>query len=365
MMKKFKKIAAMAASMLVLASGMTALNSNAIYCAFNGDRYQEELERINNECVGYNSYPELCEIIQELQYNNSDWFDPNGRVVNVWLNTNIYDEQRDDFIVDFAPMDKFFIYVDVLDKENITPEMLKQEIIDSVDLSGMIDYITTDSQMSYDAENRTWFKGSTILVSIKFSTENHDENYLKCKEITSLLKEKYDVKESKAQIDIHEFYRGYYCCNYDFGNPNEEEIKKINESFTQNGFNVHLEKKTHPFSGKEYYDIAIENLENITELEKYEIAAFIYRNYEKNIYGYYQTTGSMPQTIDLLNLSGDTDCDGKVNINDAILVMQSIANPDKYKISEQGKANADIDGNGITLSDALAIQEMAASHLYD
>lgn len=64
-------------------------------------------------------------------------------------------------------------------------------------------------------------------------------------------------------------------------------------------------------------------------------------------------------------LSGDTDCDGKVNINDAVFVMQSIANPDKYKISEQGKANADIDGNGITLSDAIAIQEMAASHLYD
>ena len=64
-------------------------------------------------------------------------------------------------------------------------------------------------------------------------------------------------------------------------------------------------------------------------------------------------------------LSGDVDCDSKVNINDAVFVMQSIANPDKYKISEQGKANADIDGNGITLSDAIAIQEMAASHLYD
>ena len=63
-------------------------------------------------------------------------------------------------------------------------------------------------------------------------------------------------------------------------------------------------------------------------------------------------------------LSGDVDCDSKVNINDAVFVMQSIANPDKYKISEQGKANADIDGNGITLSDAIAIQEMAASHLY-
>ncbi|MBO5104161.1 MAG: dockerin type I repeat-containing protein [Ruminococcus sp.] len=64
-------------------------------------------------------------------------------------------------------------------------------------------------------------------------------------------------------------------------------------------------------------------------------------------------------------LSGDTDCDGKVNINDAVFVMQSIANPDKYQLSEQGKANADIDGNGLTLSDAVTIQEMAASHLYD
>lgn len=63
-------------------------------------------------------------------------------------------------------------------------------------------------------------------------------------------------------------------------------------------------------------------------------------------------------------LSGDADCDGKVNINDAVFVMQSIANPDKYQLSWQGKANADIDGNGITLSDAIAIQEMAASHLY-
>ena len=64
-------------------------------------------------------------------------------------------------------------------------------------------------------------------------------------------------------------------------------------------------------------------------------------------------------------LSGDTDCDDKVNINDAVFVMQSIANPDKYQLSWQGKANADIDGNGITLSDAVTIQEMAASHLYD
>ena len=81
----------------------------------------------------------------------------------------------------------------------------------------------------------------------------------------------------------------------------------------------------------------------------------------------YLNVTDVVNTLPEPTLSGDTDCDGKVNINDAVFVMQSIANPDKYKISEQGKANADVvgDGNGITLSDAIAIQEMAASHLYD
>ena len=55
---------------------------------------------------------------------------------------------------------------------------------------------------------------------------------------------------------------------------------------------------------------------------------------------------------------GDADEDGAVNINDAVFIMQSIANPDKYKLSEQGRLNADVvdNGGGITNADALAIQ---------
>lgn len=55
---------------------------------------------------------------------------------------------------------------------------------------------------------------------------------------------------------------------------------------------------------------------------------------------------------------GDADESGDVNINDAVLIMQSIANPDKYELTAQGKINADVvdTGNGITNSDALAIQ---------
>ena len=40
--------------------------------------------------------------------------------------------------------------------------------------------------------------------------------------------------------------------------------------------------------------------------------------------------------------------------------MQSISNPSKYKLNEQGNKNADCAGNGdgITNTDALAIQKL-------
>ncbi|MDE6665988.1 MAG: glycoside hydrolase, partial [Ruminococcus sp.] len=55
---------------------------------------------------------------------------------------------------------------------------------------------------------------------------------------------------------------------------------------------------------------------------------------------------------------GDTNEDGEVNISDAVLIMQSIANPEEFKITEQGKLNGDVynTGDGITNNDALIIQ---------
>ena len=56
---------------------------------------------------------------------------------------------------------------------------------------------------------------------------------------------------------------------------------------------------------------------------------------------------------------GDTNCDGNVDLADAILIMQSLANPDKYVVSPQGKTNGDVDWSvkGLTANDALTIQE--------
>ena len=58
-------------------------------------------------------------------------------------------------------------------------------------------------------------------------------------------------------------------------------------------------------------------------------------------------------------LPGDANNDGDVNMADAVIIMQSLANPNKYTLSAQGEANGDVSGNndGITNKDALAIQK--------
>ena len=64
---------------------------------------------------------------------------------------------------------------------------------------------------------------------------------------------------------------------------------------------------------------------------------------------------------------GDANCDGEVDMSDVVLIMQSLANPNKFglegtdknHITEQGQLNGDVDtsAKGITANDALRIQE--------
>jgi hypothetical protein len=68
-----------------------------------------------------------------------------------------------------------------------------------------------------------------------------------------------------------------------------------------------------------------------------------------------------------VTLWGDANCDGGVDMSDIVLIMQSLANPNKYglngsdktAITKQGLANADVDSTvkGVTAGDALRIQE--------
>ena len=79
------------------------------------------------------------------------------------------------------------------------------------------------------------------------------------------------------------------------------------------------------------------------------------------------TTTTTTSVVDVSNrLFGDANCDGQVDLADAVLIMQSLANPNKYgtsgtdehHLTKEGSANADVEGNGngITTNDAQAIQ---------
>ena len=65
-------------------------------------------------------------------------------------------------------------------------------------------------------------------------------------------------------------------------------------------------------------------------------------------------------------VKGDANCDEQVDMADAVLIMQALANPNKYGengtamnfnyLTALGKINADMNGDGLTVGDAQAIQ---------
>jgi hypothetical protein len=84
------------------------------------------------------------------------------------------------------------------------------------------------------------------------------------------------------------------------------------------------------------------------------------------------TTTTTSKTPDTKVVRGDANCDNEVNLSDAVVIMQSIANPGAYgltgsndkHITEQGQLNADVaggtdekGGDGVTNADALKIQK--------
>ena len=70
------------------------------------------------------------------------------------------------------------------------------------------------------------------------------------------------------------------------------------------------------------------------------------------------TTTAIP--ADKGTVWGDANEDGEVTLADAVLIMQSLSNPNDYSLSETGKLNADVSnhGDGVTASDALVIQQV-------
>ena len=78
------------------------------------------------------------------------------------------------------------------------------------------------------------------------------------------------------------------------------------------------------------------------------------------------TTATTTTTVDpkaafeaKVSLWGDANLDNTVDMSDIVLIMQSLANPSKYTLSEKAAANADVyqAGSGVTNNDAQTLQK--------
>ncbi len=138
--------------------------------------------------------------------------------------------------------------------------------------------------------------------------------------------------------------------SFDFGHIDNSDTKKSTisiylDNIMKDEFEVTGEDEVIPYS----IDVSNASKVRITSSS----------NYSQYAMGNISIDSSQkPDPSSNVTLFGDTNEDKKVSISDAVLIMQSIANPDEFKITEQGKTNADVvdNGNGITNMDALAIQ---------
>ena len=72
-------------------------------------------------------------------------------------------------------------------------------------------------------------------------------------------------------------------------------------------------------------------------------------------------TEAKPQNATGLKVFGDVNCDGKVDVTDSVLLSRFVCEDSEAVLSEQGKINADIDGDGrLTMDDNTLLLNIIA-----
>jgi len=101
-----------------------------------------------------------------------------------------------------------------------------------------------------------------------------------------------------------------------------------------------------PLSGDELFNILCELADEGIALRSPKDNCCVYHTYKE------------PEIELIRKLAGDANDDETLSLSDAVIILQAVGNPDKYRLTNPGKAKADIVGNGdgITNADALEIQ---------
>ena len=187
--------------------------------------------------------------------------------------------------------------------------------------------------------------------------------------------ELYSVREG---VTNNEHLGEFSFCSYDYDTGKwtspEEQLTKYNSlvelaETLLPGSSIELDSFDDKELGFTAYSASVIPSGNISIEERIDFALKVKK--EIGVFGGFAICESpapilKAACIDFVDaIEGDANCDGSVNIADAVYVMQVTTNPDIYaqdksdlSISAQGEFNADVDGiAGLTNEDALFIQK--------
>lgn len=142
---------------------------------------------------------------------------------------------------------------------------------------------------------------------------------------------------------------------YMYGKPDEDDTEGIYRS-TDGGKTWFCINTEHLYGGTGNGNFIVGDMNEFGKIYMSTVGSGL-------VYGELSDGNDKPTTsTDVkVTLYGDSNDDKSVTIADAVLIMQSLANADEYKLTAQGRANADVIGNdGVTNKDALVIQQVVA-----
>ena len=311
---------------LIIICGMNIMTASAV--DFVNPIY-EETESYKKQVEEWNKVathsPELTELFSNFT---------NGNVVDMWV------KDGNDSGIAYIIYQQHDVLVITLEEKDLVASDIKDYLTQKIKI---------DIEVNVDDSD----------VSIWFDGYDHELNYMLGEKVISVLSEKYNIESSVALFNrryFGEYHISWASCDVNennFGKYSAEQVYELNKVFEENGikakFDYDLKKIVFP--------------NDITAKEHLEYAIFIKEKYNQIVskMGLVNAPQGYSQELEInkdnLNYcEGDANCDKQMDMSDVVLIMQALANPNKYQLSAQGRFNADLDDKGITVGDAHAIQ---------
>lgn len=330
-MKKMKKLTSLLLSVMTCAASLSALNSNAICQFIDADNIESLLEDwtlIEERYGSMNDSLFMRDSSELLLVSNNR---SNPYIVMQCHGDMEYSEIKE-IISEVNSDGEYKSYY-----QNDAPKNGVKSIVVIIE-----SYVDSETQ---EVREITLNDAKKIYETFKEKGLTDNECFDDCKFIPA------------NYISSPGYFENGYITAYDI--ENKEILEKY---ISDNDLNCHLEEEH-----IEYEDNSVKSFVKV--MPDYEISQTEHYNFYKQIVEDTGVSNKLwinessdtlsAENVDLHNnIVGDVNGDGKMDMSDAVLIMQSCSNPDKYQLTAQAIYNADFNNDGITNEDALTIQKI-------